>query len=167
MGASQVREIFDYDPETGKIWWKINVSRWKAGEAAGRQTVKKGKKRYIEVRFEGRWYLGHRIAVAWMTGEWPKELTDHWNGDGFDNRWENIRQATHGQNSQNRKTPVTNKLGLKGVIKVTRFGVTKFEARIRVGGKQIHLGRFETARDASRAYAAAADKHFGDFARTH
>ena len=63
--------------------------------------------------------------------------------------------------------PITNKVGMKGVIQVKRFGVTKFEARIKVAGKQMHLGRFETAQEAHAAYCNAADKHFGDFARTH
>ena len=167
MEASLVRELFDYDPTSGVLFWKVDISRWKAGQIAGRQKEPTGRRRYIEVRYEGKWFTAHRIAVAWMTGEWPDDQVDHINGDGFDNRWSNLRQATCSENSQNRKMPITNKVGMKGVIQVKRFGVTKFEARIKVAGKQMHLGRFETAQEAHAAYCNAADKHFGDFARTH
>ena len=167
MEASTVRELFDYDPNTGVLLWKVDISRWKAGQIAGRQKESTGRRRYIEVRYEGKWLTAHRIAVAWMTGEWPDEQVDHINGDGLDNRWSNLRQATSSENSQNRKMPNTNQVGMKGVIRVTRYGTTKFEARIRVNGKQLHLGRFETAQEAHAAYCNAADKHFGAFARSH
>ena len=167
MEASQVRELFDYDPLTGVLRWRVQVSRWKAGSVAGQQVVKTSSKQYIQIRYAKGWYLGHRIAFAWMEGRWPDPEVDHQNGDGFDNRWVNLREATKGQNAQNRKMPITNKVGMKGVIQVKRFGVTKFEARIKVAGKQMHLGRFETAQEAHAAYCNVADKHFGDFARTH
>ena len=167
MEASQVREIFDYDPLTGVLRWKIQVSRWEIGSVAGRQVEKDTGKRYVEVRYDGKWYLAHRLAFAIMEGRWPDPEVDHENRNGFDNRWLNLREATKAQNAQNRKMPITNKVGMKGVIRVTRFGVTKFEARIRVSGKQKHLGRFDTAQEAHAAYCNAAEKHFGDFARTH
>ena len=167
MEASQVREIFDYDPLTGVLRWKIQVSRHKIGDVAGLKKAPKGRKRYMFIRYEGKWYLAHRLAFAIMEGRWPDPEVDHENTDGWDNRWLNLREATKAQNAQNRKMPITNKVGMKGVIRVARFGVTKFEARIRVSGKQKHLGRFDTAQEAHAAYCNAADKHFGDFARTH
>jgi len=41
----------------------------------------------------------------------------------------------------------------------------KWRARIRVDGIQIHLGYFYSRKKAARAYNAAAEKYFGEFAR--
>ena len=41
----------------------------------------------------------------------------------------------------------------------------KWQAKIEVAGKQIHLGRFESREAAHKAYMAAARRHFGEFAR--
>lgn len=38
-------------------------------------------------------------------------------------------------------------------------------ARIVVDGKKLYLGQFSDPEDAARAYDAAADQHFGEFAR--
>jgi hypothetical protein len=102
-----------------------------------------------------------------MEGRWPEPQIDHRNKNMADNRWGNLREATASQNAANKSMLPANKEGAKGVVKVTRFGVAKFEARIRVDGKQIHLGRFDTRQEAHAAYCNAAEKHFGVFARTH
>lgn len=92
---------------------------------------------------------------------------DHRNGNRLDNRRENLRPCTSQQNSQNRRRAVTNKSGYKGVT--WRDG--KWRARIRIPasaesgrGKQIELGRFDTAAEAHAAYCAAALKYYGEFA---
>lgn len=43
----------------------------------------------------------------------------------------------------------------------------RYQSRIRVEGRQIHLGTFASAEEAARAYDAAALRHFGDFANTN
>jgi hypothetical protein len=59
----------------------------------------------------------------------------------------------------------TNKTGFKGVVMVERYGVTKPEARIRIDGKQKHLGRFNTPQEAHQAYVEAAEAYHAQFAR--
>lgn len=88
---------------------------------------------------------------------------DHINGNGLDNRRENLRLATHQQNSWNARVPVTNPLGLKGVSKVHD---TRFRSMIMCRGTPIHLGYFNTAEAAHAAYKAAAEQLFGQFAAT-
>jgi hypothetical protein len=101
-----------------------------------------------------------------MEGRWPEPETDHDNRDGLDNRWKNLREATKSQNAANRKVATTNKSGLKGVIAKTRYGVTKYEALIRLDGKRKHLGRFSTPQEAHAAYVAAAEVYHGKFANS-
>jgi len=94
----------------------------------------------------------------------PKHLfVDHINGDGLDNRRENIRLATKRQNSQNMVRKRPNKTSrFKGVSKSQHHN--GWRATIKVNGARIHLGYFKDESDAARAYDAAAIEHFGPFA---
>jgi AP2 domain/HNH endonuclease len=88
---------------------------------------------------------------------------DHINLNKLDNRKCNLRLATRAQNSQNRPVLKNNLLGIKGVRLYERTG--RFVARIRVCGKLLHLGYFNTPEEASDAYWRAAQNYFGEFAR--
>jgi hypothetical protein len=164
MNAEMVRDLFTYDPSDGILRWRKVISSHLTGDVAGTRK-KRAHAGYIEVRHEGKFYMAHRLIFLWMTGRWPDPQIDHVNRDGYDNRWCNLREATAAQNAANRKVSTLNKLKLKGAIKVTRFGVTKYEARIRVNGKQLHLGRYDTAQEAHLAYVKASEAHFGEFSR--
>lgn len=162
MTPEEARELFDYEPETGLLRWRRNVSRWKAGQVAGTPKRRKHTS-YVEVRHRGKWYLAHRLAFAIVEGAWPEQLVDHINGNGIDNRWANLRKATTAQNARNRKTPSTNTTGHRGVVAVTRFGQVGYEARIKVNGKVIELGRFKSKQEAAAAYLRGQAEHHGEF----
>lgn len=104
-------------------------------------------------------FLLHRIIL----GAKKCELVDHINGDKLDNRRCNIRLATHEENSRNRKTPITNRSGYKGVAKVK--GYEKYKAYVQLGKGQSHLGYFDNPHDAARMYNFWALDLFGEFAR--
>jgi hypothetical protein len=102
--------------------------------------------------------------MFWMTGQWPRYQMDHKNRNRSDDRWSNLRQATRSQNQGNRINS-NNSLGLKGVC--WEADRRKYKAYIEgKDGRTINLGRFNTAAEAQAAYAAAASKKFGQFART-
>lgn len=89
-------------------------------------------------------------------------FVDHINGNGLDNRRSNLRICTREENGRNRKLYINSTTGFKGV----QFrGEKKYRARVSFDGRRIHLGYFETAIDAAKAYNAAAIKYHGDFAR--
>lgn len=106
--------------------------------------------------------LMHRVIMESMLerklkkGEW----VDHINGDGLDNRRENLRLATPSQNMQNVGKRSHNTSGYKGVSSCG----SRWRATIRVNGKQKHLGVFATPELAHAAYCESADKLHGDFA---
>lgn len=93
---------------------------------------------------------------------------DHINGDTLDNRRSNLRFVTRSQNCANQKIRSTNKSGFKGVNwkkPGKRQPTGRWVSRISVGMKRIQLGYFSTAEEAARAYDAAAQHYFGEFAK--
>jgi hypothetical protein len=95
----------------------------------------------------------------------PGIFVDHRNGNGLDNRRQNLRLATKTENARNRPAPKNNTSGFKGVHWHKQGNA--YRARIKVNGKNIHLGLFPTPTEAARAYDQAARKYFGEFARTN
>lgn len=91
------------------------------------------------------------------------KVVDHRDSDGLNNRRNNLRTATHRQNSGNvRKIRRKTSSAFRGVH-LHRCG--KFQAQIRDGGKVINLGLFASEVDAANAYNRSAQRIFGDFAK--
>lgn len=159
----RARELLDYHPESGKLFWKARGnSRFDnrfAGTTAG--TPKIGG--YIQIMIDGKIEYAHRLIWLLETGELPSGMVDHINGNPSDNRSKNLRIADHAQNGWNASRPKTNKTGFKGVSVEPRTG--KYVAYICVRGKRKNLGAFKSPEEAHEAYCkAAADLH-GDFSR--
>lgn len=87
----------------------------------------------------------HRV----VTGAPKGSQVDHINGDRTDNRKSNLRVCTNTQNNWNKKKTIRNKSGYKGVYENI---AGKWIAQITVGGTTKHLGTFDTAQEAGRAY---------------
>ena len=106
----------------------------------------------------------HR-EIARRAGICLRGDVDHWNGDGLDNRRRNLRAATPSQNQHNRRKRLGCSSRFKGVHWHKRHG--KWAAKIRIDGRQLHLGYFPVERDAAAAYNLAANQEFGEFALTN
>jgi hypothetical protein len=92
----------------------------------------------------------------------PKGVqVDHRNGNGLDNRRENLRLATPSQNAANTRQR-RGRSRFKGVY--LRAG-GHWRAVIRFHGKGQYLGAFVSETEAALAYNAAAIRLFGEFAR--
>lgn len=87
---------------------------------------------------------------------------DHADGDGLNNRRDNLRPATHTENGFNGRRRRDNTSGFRGVSRDDRKGL--WRARIRVARKLIHLGWFSDPLEAAAAYADASVKYHGAFA---
>jgi hypothetical protein len=104
-----------------------------------------------------------------ILGVAPGVEVDHENGNGLDNRRENIRICTHQENQWNANKWARATSRFKGVS--WEKSRRRWVAAIRLRGKAqrgrpraVWLGRFTDEESAARAYDAAARKHFGDFA---
>lgn len=86
---------------------------------------------------------------------------DHRDGDGLNCRRINLRPAPDGRNQHNSRTRKDNTSGYKGVSPFRN----KWAANIRLKGKRTFLGYFDTPEAGAAAYAAAAVRMHGDFAR--
>lgn len=90
----------------------------------------------------------------------PGEIVDHINGNPLDNRKENLRICTMRQNRQN-SAKHQGRSRYKGVT----MDRDQWRARIRIDGKLISLGHYESEQMAAIAYNAAAMQAFGEYAR--
>lgn len=102
----------------------------------------------------------------WLVGQGLQGLqVDHINRNGLDNRPENLRLVTRGQNGMNRPVQPNNVAGAKGVH--WDSAKRKWTAQIIVRGKQYFLGRFNTKEEAASAYDRAAEQGYGEIAWTN
>lgn len=168
-----LRECFDYDPDTGILTWRerpvehftsaglcrrTNL-RW-ANKEAGRTNQSRR-----EVRVYGASFFVHRIIWKIIYGADPAEQIDHIDGNSLNNKISNMRSATSAQNAHNMKAKPTRDGALKGATfcKDTK----RWKSAITLGGKHIHLGRFDTQKEAHEAYIEASKKHHGEFGCWH
>lgn len=150
LTSERLRELLDYDPETGVFTNRFSRGAAKAGAVAGRSIGSSG---YLRIMVSGRHYLAHRLAWLYMTGEWPKEEVDHINRDKIDNRWANLREATRTDNAINQIR------SSRALPRGVRRAKSRFQASLKVDGQFVHLGNYATPEEAHAAYLDA-DKRF-------
>lgn len=160
FSADYLREILDYNHETGDFTWRRASKHvpWLQGKKAG------------SIEQQGYWvivvnkvnYKAHILAWLHFYGSWPSKQLDHANGIRHDNRIANLREATAVQNQHNRGKRPSNKSGYKGVYWAT--DQKKWRATICVNRKRHYLGDFKTPELAAQAYQEAANKFLGEFA---
>lgn len=126
-GVEFLREAFRYDPSTGKLYWRESrpLSHFKsvtsqkiwtavtAGKEAGcdakiRQTT------YRIVKVNGIRTTSHQIIFAMEYGFFA-EIVDHIDGNGLNNKLDNLRQSCLKSNPKNAKVYSSNTSGLNGV----------------------------------------------------
>lgn len=161
LTQEEVKRLFDYNPETGDLIWKRRydvLQNWNtkhAGKIAG--TFRSDG--YVKIRIGGKKYFAHRLVWLWVYGYLPKKDIDHINKCSWDNKIENLREATDAENQQNVRRRIDNSSGYSGVHYRTDSG--KWRAYINVAGKTQHLGSFCSKDLAVKAREAAEAEYFG------
>lgn len=158
VSIHELRQLLNYNRETGVFTWKVSLApRGPVGAIAG--TILKNGYRSIVVHGEQNY--AHRLAWIFEHGSLPLQPIDHVNGNKDDNNIANLREASRSQNAANSKRRSDNTSGYKGVTPHRK----RWMARIRKDGVVHRLGTYDTPELAHAAYAVAANKLFGDFAR--
>lgn len=154
LTQAKVKRLFEY--RDGELYWKVDRVRAKKGDKAG------ATKRYKHIFIEGRYYTCGRIIFLMFHGYLP-EYVSYIDGNSLNTRIENLREATASQIRCNAKRGINNTSGFKGVVFNKQVG--KYKAAIVKKKKFYHLGYFDTAEEAHKAYRKAAKKLHGEFAR--
>lgn len=146
--------VLAYNAETGLFHYRKKRGRHRVGDLAGGLSHDG----YWRIRINRKEYRAHRLAWFYVHGSWPTGEIDHRYGLRTDNRIDQLRDTTSTVNRQNlRKPTARNTSGFLGVSWNKKF--KKFEARIRVSGKGLFLGRFDDPAEAHQAYVKAKREH--------
>ena len=103
------------------------------------------------------------VAREWAPNPEGKRCVDHIDGNKANNNWENLRYATHSENSRNMKKHADGSSIYKGVA--YNKALNKWQAQMHMNGKQTYLGVFVDEREAAKAYNAAALEHYKEYAK--
>lgn len=156
-----LRQLLDYDPETGKLFWKergpeffigrgqaSRMSSWNAKFAGSEAFTSVNKYGYRHGMLLGRSVLGHRVAWKIIT-DTDAEVIDHINGDRQDNAQRNLRAASVSLNNRNKRLPKNNSSGAQGVS-LCPWG-DRWQVRIGHEGKEMYVGVFGSFDEAVQA----------------
>ena len=88
---------------------------------------------------------------------------DHKDGNGLNNRRENLRHVTHTQNTQNKAPYKKTSSRYKGVS--WNKWANKWVSTIVIDGKYYYLGYYKSERDAAWVYNVWAESFFGEYTR--
>lgn len=160
-----LKGLLSYDPDSGEFRWIEQRGRANAGDVAGTEWKGHATNSYRIICVNKIKYLAHRLAWFYVTGDWLGSETqiDHKDGNGLNNSIKNLRIVVGGGNQHNRGSQSNSKSGIKGVVYDSKL--LKWRAGIRFSKKYIHLGRFDSAEEAGRAYLAKAKELHGEFYR--
>ncbi|MCK9460667.1 MAG: HNH endonuclease [Proteobacteria bacterium] len=135
LTQGKVALVDDDDFEWLSQWKWCAIKHWNTFYAMRMSKTVNGKRENIQM---------HHAIIGKKEGL----VTDHINGNGVDNRRENLRHVTHRQNGQNRHHEKTSKyLGVHW-----HKPLNKWLAQIQINGQKKHLGVFKDEQAAYHAY---------------
>jgi len=146
----RVRELYDYDYETGFLISKKSSNKGKPLIGA----LSKDKRMWTVQLYYGdgsktKTNYG-RVVFCWHHGRWPDDTIDHIDRDPRNNRIENLRELSDQLQVQN-----TGKFNFGAIW---REGFNRWEAKIYTNGKDKYLGLFKTEKAAQEAYMTECDR---------
>jgi hypothetical protein len=151
-----LEECFTYNPETGKLYWKVrpldhfkNEHGWKTfnNQCAGKIALNSPSNGYFIGSIDGRSVRAHRVIWKLWYGTEPHYIL-HSGGNKTDNRISQLTSGTQADNMRDQKESIRNTSGVVGVSWYKPTG--KWVAKIKINGKKKHLGTFTDFEEACR-----------------
>lgn len=139
-----LKENCNYDPLTGSLSVLVCGDTHRPDCEVTCNGIK-----YRSINVPGGSILSHRLAWLLYYGDWPTGHVDHKDHDGTNNRIDNLRDVTHGENLKNARKSKANKSGVTGVY-WNKFA-KKWHASIGDNGTVRYLGLFRNLEDAAKA----------------
>lgn len=113
--------------------------------------------KYTKITLHRIKYKAHRLAWLYMTGRFPLDMIDHIDGNGLNNKIENLREVNNAENKRNTRRHSTNKSGFNGVC--WNKAMRMWTAQLVHDNVSYHLGQFKTKQEAIEARKAANIKY--------
>lgn len=154
MKLEDFHKYVEYDPETG-LFRRIATSDGRKSCRVGKITGNKTSNGYLEISVGDLKLSAHKLAWYFHYGYYPEFHLDHINGDKQDNRIINLRESSPLDNMRNRGKNKNNSTGYNGVYKSGK----RYRARIKINGKLVNLGTFDTAEEANLAREKANNEY--------
>lgn len=152
LTAQRLRELFDYNSETGLFTRLTSRGGFFAGEVLGEKPNHENG--YFRIAIDQRNYFGHRLAWLHHFGEWPRQEIDHIDGNRMNNCIANLRDVPRAVNAQNLKRAKSNNKS-SGLLGVTKHADGGFQARAKLAKTFYSFGLYDTPEEAHQAYLAA------------
>lgn len=151
VAAGRVALVDDEDYEL------VSRHRWHAAERHRPSGRTEGPYASTGVQTQGRQtkIFMHKMITGYA-------LTDHIDHNGLNNQRSNLRPATVAQNVHHNSPHSGSSSRYKGVC--WHRQISRWQAAIRIDGRNVHLGVFDSEVAAARVYDAAAQDVFGEYA---
>jgi hypothetical protein len=152
-----LHELFEY--RDGDLIRKVSTStRAPVGSVAGYAS----RDGYRRITINRKKYKAHRLVFLMHHGYLP-QFIDHIDNERSNNRIENLRPATHGENLCNQAIASHNTSGFKGVSWNKQH--KKWYVQVQKDGKKHDGGYHDTAEEANQAAIKLREKLHGEFVR--
>ena len=165
----RLQSLFSYDAESGILThgprsisdfktyaaYRRHLSSF-AYQRAGYERTDSNGYTFRSLSVDGSSCLEHRVIWLLYYGKQPPKKIDHINRDATDNRISNMRDGTD-INDRNRWLSPKSTTGLCGVN--WNAGVRKFQACVKLKGKNHYLGLFEDKWEAFKVAQAFREKN--------
>lgn len=128
-----LKELLHYDPDSGIFKWRNRDIKWFSNCKDPQRQCKLWNARFskkiagtlytddfgltyvrISVNNSGP-HLAHRLAYLYVTGSLPIKEIDHIDGDGTNNKFNNLRSVSSIENLKNKTIQSNNRSGFNGV----------------------------------------------------
>jgi hypothetical protein len=163
IDSTLLHQYFTY--KDGELYWNQvdgYSNQVKIGDLAGHIHKPKNKEPHRRITLFKKRYFAHQLVFMMFHGYIPKQI-DHDDGNGLNNKINNLREATSQQNSFNKGLRADNKCGYKNVC--WRADTKKWRVQLRINGKLITFGSFDDLELADLVATEARDLYHKKWAK--